>query len=82
MLSRLLEIVLLELLRTPTALPDERQRGMLAGLADPRIAAALRAFHADIRHAWSVSSLAILAIDSYIRIAAAGEEAITSPCPE
>jgi AraC-like DNA-binding protein len=61
MLSRLLEIVLLELLRTPMALPDERQRGMMAGLAHPRIAAALRAFHADIRRGWSVSSLARVA---------------------
>jgi AraC-like DNA-binding protein len=58
MLSRLIEIVLIELLRTPAALPDERRRGVLAGLADPRIAAALRAFHADIRQPWSVGSLA------------------------
>jgi AraC-like DNA-binding protein len=61
MLSRLIEIVLIELLRTPTAVPDERGRGMLAGLADPRIAAALRVFHADIRHSWSVASLARVA---------------------
>ena len=56
-LSRLLEIVLIELLRTPEMLPGQ-QRGMLTGLTDPQIASALRAFHADIRRSWSVASLA------------------------
>jgi AraC-like DNA-binding protein len=55
-LSRLLEIVLIELLRTPETLSSQ-QRGMLAGLTDPQIASALRAFHADIRRSWSVASL-------------------------
>jgi AraC-like DNA-binding protein len=55
-LSRLLEIVLIELLRTPEMLSSQ-QRGMLAGLTDPQIASALRAFHADIRRSWSVASL-------------------------
>lgn len=56
-LSRLLEIVLIELLRTPVILSSQ-QRGMLTGCADPQIASALRAFHADIRRSWSVASLA------------------------
>ena len=56
-LSRLLDIVLIELLRTPEMLPGQ-QRGMLTGLADPQIASALRAFHADIRRNWSVASMA------------------------
>jgi AraC-like DNA-binding protein len=55
-LSHLLEIVLIELLRTPEMLPGQ-QRGMLTGLTDPQIASALRAFHADIRRSWSVASL-------------------------
>jgi AraC-like DNA-binding protein len=55
-LSRLLEIVLIELLRTPEMLPGQ-QRGILTGLTDPQIASALRAFHADIRRSWSVASL-------------------------
>jgi AraC-like DNA-binding protein len=55
-LSRLLEIVLIELLRTPEMLSSQR-RGMLTGLTDPQIASALRAFHADIRRNWSVASL-------------------------
>ncbi len=55
-LSRLLEVVLIELLRTPEMLSSQ-QRGMLTGLTDPQIASALRAFHADIRRSWSVASL-------------------------
>ena len=56
-LSRLLEIVLIELMRTPEML-SSRHRGMLTGLTDPQIALALRAFHDDIRRNWSVASLA------------------------
>jgi AraC-like DNA-binding protein len=59
-LSRLLEIVLIELLRTPETL-SSHQRGMLAGLTDTQIASALRAFHADIRRNWSVASLSAAA---------------------
>jgi AraC-like DNA-binding protein len=56
-LSRLLEIVLIETLRAPE-IPPGQQRGMLIGLTDPQIASALRAFHADIRRGWSVASMA------------------------
>jgi AraC-like DNA-binding protein len=56
-LSRLLEIVLIEILRAPE-MPSGQQRGMLIGLTDPQIASALRAFHADIRRGWSVASMA------------------------
>jgi AraC-like DNA-binding protein len=59
-LSRLLEIVLIELLRTPETLSSQ-QRGMLTGLTDAQIASALRAFHADIRRGWSVASLSAAA---------------------
>lgn len=55
-LSRLLEIMLVELLRTPQ-LASSRS-GMLNGLTDPPVAAALRAFHSDIRKHWSVASMA------------------------
>src|ERR1700684_3402886 len=55
-LSRLLEIVLLKVLRPRKSLRSQ-QRGMLTGLTDPQIASALRAFHADIRTSWSVASL-------------------------
>lgn len=55
-LSRLLEIMLVELLRMPDLASS--RRGLLNGLTDPQIGAALRAFHADIRRGWSVASMA------------------------
>lgn len=55
-LSRLLEIMLVELLRTPHLASN--RRGLLNGLSDPTIAAALRAFHGDIRRPWSVAAMA------------------------
>ena len=55
-MSRLLEIMLIELLRTPQLASS--RRGMLSGLADPPIAAALRAFHSDIGVPWSVAAMA------------------------
>jgi AraC-like DNA-binding protein len=62
MLARLLEIVLIELLREPpTARDDEQYRGLLAGLGDPHVAVALRAMHAEIGRAWNVAALASLA---------------------
>ncbi len=55
-LSRLLEIMLVELLRTPQLAAS--RRGMLNGLTDPPVAAALRAFHSDVQKHWSVASMA------------------------
>lgn len=55
-LSRLLEIMLVELLRTPQLVAS--RRGMLNGLTDPPVAAALRAFHSNIHKHWSVASMA------------------------
>lgn len=57
-LRRLVELVLLELLRRGKPLSGDRHSGMLAGLADPRIARALHAFHDDIAGSWSVETLA------------------------
>ncbi|WP_113448584.1 AraC family transcriptional regulator [Rhizobium cremeum] len=55
-LQRLVEILLIEALRAaPT---EEAQPGLLRGLADPRIAAALRGMHGDIERAWTVPDLA------------------------
>lgn len=62
-LSRLLEILLVELIRAPRA-RDSHQLGMMSGLADVQIGPALRAFHADIGHKWSVTSLADVAMMS------------------
>ena len=58
-MSRLLEIMLIELLRTPQLAPS--RRGMLSGLTDPPVAAALRAFHSDIQGPWSVAMMAAAA---------------------
>jgi AraC-like DNA-binding protein len=62
-LSRLLEILLVELLRTQGE-PSVHRLGMMFGLADPQIGRALRAFHADIHHKWSVETLAETAVMS------------------
>jgi AraC-like DNA-binding protein len=58
-LDRLLEILLIETIRSGT-LPEEHH-GLLAGLADRQVGAALRALHADIRRGWTVAQLAALA---------------------
>jgi len=68
-LDRLLEVMLAEALRCGVAAGPEADPaltapegpGLLAGLADPRVAAALAAFHADIRRPWTVADLAAVA---------------------
>ncbi|WP_112310584.1 AraC family transcriptional regulator [Pseudogemmobacter bohemicus] len=55
-LGRLVEILLIEALRAAPS--DQTQPGLLQGLADPRIGAALRALHGDIARAWTVPDLA------------------------
>ncbi len=58
-LTRLVEILLVEALR---AAPGQTaQPGLLRGLADPRIAAALRGLHGDIAQGWTVPRLAQVA---------------------
>jgi AraC-like DNA-binding protein len=59
-LSRLLDILLVESLRLRTDEVATTRAGMLAGLADHKLAAAIRAVHADVQHPWSVGSLAKL----------------------
>jgi AraC-like DNA-binding protein len=60
-LERLLEVMLIEAIRHGATLADHERRGLLAGLADPQIAIALRALHADIARRWSVAELAKIA---------------------
>ncbi|HTQ06774.1 MAG TPA: AraC family transcriptional regulator [Polyangiaceae bacterium] len=55
-LSRLVEILLIEALRSQPS--DESPAGLLRGLADPRIAPALRRMHAELGRAWTVPALA------------------------
>lgn len=55
-LERLVEILLVEALRaTP---PQDATPGLLRGLADPRIAIALRQMHGDVERPWTVPELA------------------------
>jgi AraC-like DNA-binding protein len=60
-LERLLEIMLVEAIRHDGNRVAEGSRGLLAGLGDPPIAAALRALHADVRRTWTVAKLAACA---------------------
>lgn len=55
-LTRLVEVLLVEALRaTPGA---NAPAGLLRGLADARLAAAMREMHGDLAHAWTVEQLA------------------------
>lgn len=55
-LTRLVEILLVEALR---AAPGERApSGLLRGLADPRVSAALRRMHGDTERGWTIAELA------------------------
>jgi AraC-like DNA-binding protein len=59
MLSRLVEILLLEILRKgPSMDAPVPQTGLLAGLHDPLTSRALRALHADVSHGWTVRQIA------------------------
>jgi AraC-like DNA-binding protein len=55
-LSRLVEVLLIEALRSTPA--EGTPPGLLRGLADPRLAPSLRRMHAQLAHAWTVAELA------------------------
>jgi len=55
-LSRLVEIVLIEALRSTSG--DDAPPGLLRGLTDERVARALRQMHGDPARAWTVTQLA------------------------
>lgn len=55
---RLVELVLLEILRTRPLAQGRGTSGLLAGLADPVAAKALAALHAEVAHNWTVAALA------------------------
>ncbi len=57
-LDRLLEVMLIESLRHRPAEIDAGGRGLLAGLADPKIGRALRLMHSDTKRAWTLVALA------------------------
>ncbi|MBD9477886.1 AraC family transcriptional regulator [Pseudoxanthomonas sp. PXM02] len=56
LLSRLVEMLLVEAMRWTSAL--DAPPGLLRGLGDERLARALTRIHADIAHAWTVAELA------------------------
>jgi AraC-like DNA-binding protein len=55
-LSRLVEILMVEALRATPA--DNSPPGLLRGLSDPRLSAAIRAIHAEPEKPWTVGQLA------------------------
>ena len=57
-LDRLLEVMLIEALRYRPAEIGDAGRGLLAGLADPKIGRALRIMHADTSQPWTLVALA------------------------
>lgn len=57
-LTRLVEIMLIEALRWQPAEGDAPISGLLAGLAHPRMADALRRIHEDVARRWTIEDLA------------------------
>lgn len=55
-LTRLVEILLIEALRSTTG--DDTPPGLLQGLSDPQLAAAIRQMHAHIERPWTMAELA------------------------
>lgn len=55
--ERLVEILLIEALRFRISTAHQ-ERGLLAGLADPALARALRGIHGDVARRWTVGALA------------------------
>ena len=55
-LTRLVEVLLIEALRAAPA--EDAPPGLLRGLADPRLAPAMRQMHGQLARAWTVAQLA------------------------
>jgi len=77
LVDRLFEVVFIQLLRWSLDHPDEVgvTSGMIAGLADARLARALVAMHGEPARAWSLASLAAQAAMSRSAFAAAFKRA-------
>jgi transcriptional regulator GlxA family with amidase domain len=60
-MQRLLELMLLEAIRTQFSTSGRPDRGLKASLGDAKIAKALRAMHLDVRKRWTVGQLADVA---------------------
>src|SRR4030095_13113753 len=55
-LTRLVEVLLIEALRSASG--EHAPPGLLRGLADPRLAPAIRLMHDRLAHSWTVEQLA------------------------
>ena len=60
LVTRLLEVILVEILRQEALKGDGEHTGLLAGLSDSVTARALSAMHGDVARDWTVASLARL----------------------
>ncbi|MBY8823907.1 AraC family transcriptional regulator [Sphingomonas colocasiae] len=60
-LARLIEVMLVEVLRHEAIGRESHQAGLLAALRDPAIARVMQAIHADVRGRWTVTGLAGIA---------------------
>jgi AraC-like DNA-binding protein len=58
LLERLVDVVLIEALRRGDIHEKSAQKGLLAGMRDPAIAASLRAMHSNVQQEWTVARLA------------------------
>ncbi|MEX3855861.1 AraC-like DNA-binding protein [Paraburkholderia youngii] len=57
-MSRLVEIMLVEVWRRPLTRIDSREAGWFSGMADPNIHLALQRMHSDVARHWTVGTLA------------------------
>ncbi len=57
---RLIELILVEILRTRMPSAADGHQGLLCGLAEPKIAKALSAMHREVAQDWTVATLAKL----------------------
>lgn len=57
-ITRLIELILVEILRTARSEKEEMSSGLVAGLANPTIAPALAAMHRNVARSWTVDELA------------------------
>ena len=58
--TRLVEVILVEILRQEAQRVDRQHTGLLAGLADPVTTRALSAMHGNVAQDWTVATLARL----------------------
>jgi hypothetical protein len=56
---RLMELILVEILRSAALRVNQEHTGLLAGLADPIAARTLSAMHRDVTQGWTVDTLQI-----------------------